>query len=500
MELYRLPSAKTHQQEFNNCYAHSSVRCFIRTLQVLDVIPDKFIYHFYKVFVIILTRHFGCDDEEPHLVIKGEVDENPVRSQSSRYLLEYLKNDGNIEDLFSIKDDGNGLNLLCEDVCILATVENKGPSILGSVPISPGAPTFTEHDKQHFIERLKKVLPFIIIIEEKYYFYNYDKKTSVAYPTPLMIDSLEKSLQPEIDIGLPIDRTNLNKAVIGDCQPDTAHGVTLKSWKKKTDKKGKKIPKNGSIFFRNSWGEGRDFEKPTSDLAYLTCLNENQKMKSVVISYVTFTDDVYDIDFLAGGKTRSNKKKGLKERLEFLHKKHPLTNFTMDEVRNKMNGEVDLYYNYREPEEGDYLISKQLVDTLHMSRALFTGDDNLMKQSYKNYELFTGLLDEYGEEAANNQDENGNTPLMNVFSNVIDVLAVDIVKQLLDAGADPYIQNENNENAFHYNLKYSDETTAEEIGELLSDSNGGRRKTSRKTKRKSYKKRITRKRKPKKYL
>jgi hypothetical protein len=321
-----------------------------------------------------------------------------------------------------------------------------------------------------------------------------------------MIDSLEKSLQPEIDIGLPIDRTNLNKAVIGECEPDTAHGVTLKSWKKKKNKKGKKIHKNGSIFFRNSWGEGRDFEKPTSDLAYLTCLNENQKMKSVIISYVTFTDDVYEIDFLADGKTRSRKGTGLKRRLEYLHRKHPLTNFTMDEVRNKMNGEVDLYYNDREPEERDYLISKQLVDTLHMSRALFTGDDNLTDQSYKNYELFTGLLDEYGEETANNQDENGNTPLMNVFSNVIDVLAVAIVEQLLDAGADPRIENNKGETAFEYNLKYSDETTAEEIEELFTiwietnDSHGGRRKTSRKTKRKSYKKRITRKRKPKKYL
>jgi len=251
MEISRLPSAKTHQQEFNNCYAHSSVRCFIRTLQVLDVIEDKFIYHFYKVFVIILTRHFGCDDDEPHLVIKGETDESPNRSETSRYLLEYLKDDGKIEELFTIKDDGNGLDLLCEDKCILATAENKGPSILGSVEISPGAPIFTEADKQEFIQRLKAVLPFIIIIEEKYYFYNYDK-TSVAYPTPLMIDSLEKGLQPEVDLSLPIDRTNLNKAVIGECQPDTAHGVTLKSWKKKKDKKGKKIPKNGSILFRNS--------------------------------------------------------------------------------------------------------------------------------------------------------------------------------------------------------------------------------------------------------
>jgi hypothetical protein len=148
-----------------------------------------------------------------------------------------------------------------------------------------------------------------------------------------------------------------------------------------------------------------------------------------------------------------------------------------------------------------------------LSRSLYISWENFKK--YKNYELFTGLLNKYGETSANSQDENGNTPLMNVFISVSNEFNKDdeclydnyykqhilnIIIQLLKAGANPYIiNNENHEAIYYKNCIFEKNFILEQYEKYRKYknpneiSNGGRIKT----KRRKNKKRITRKRKNK---
>uniref|UniRef100_A0A6C0HZ57 Uncharacterized protein n=1 Tax=viral metagenome TaxID=1070528 RepID=A0A6C0HZ57_9ZZZZ len=411
--LERTISVPNHKQQYNNCFAHSMARCVVRTLQVLRVINPKFSYHFYKLFVLIVSMKFGCESK------KGV-----VGTQAFEYLLKFLKGKKTQPKLFLIKDDCRPFGEMDEMVSRMYNHQCLGHPILGLVPLGDGVDPFTDEDKEQFLHRLNSVLPYIEIIQEDYDFYFYNEKEGyIVNPSKLTLDSLQRGLQPELGFTIPSDIKLLSKPVIPQCEPDGGHGITLKEWK------------HQQMIFKNSWGKGSDIKIKSSNLAYISCYDSDNRIELLTFTHVIYTDDVFQLDFLRDlprelmDKNRDPVKS--------------LTDFTFDEISER-TGNVDYAYGKMSEQAMDYLISKKLVSLIHIVKFyMYSGESkDSPEHKYVNHILFNKIMATYGPENVNWQDEKGNTALHYAFKSIVDETSIPyVVETLLKAGANPRIKN-----------------------------------------------------------
>jgi hypothetical protein len=221
--ILRMDSVRMFEQTKSTCYAHATSRCLVRTLQILAVIPQnatiqgneiQFAILFYKLFFKIVTAEFDCDGNNSGIAIPYLID----------YLVQHLK--GNpAKNIYNIKNDSGGTKRIIE--CDEETCHTSG-----SNEFEPILKIFLHEKcvniKATFESRLKAVLPKLLIIKEEY-------KITLRknYPSPLMIDTLRKGLQPIISFFI----SNNNKygdlaTKIGECIPDGGHAIILKQWRK----------------------------------------------------------------------------------------------------------------------------------------------------------------------------------------------------------------------------------------------------------------------------
>jgi len=514
VSLHRLPSVRPLEQDTSTCYAHGIARSLTRTLQILNIVPAGFDFHFYKLFYILITDKFGCDGKD-------------VEEACKYIIYEYLQEQSKVKfrDLFSVKDDGLGntgiveehrdqknteidkinprvrLPILGEEPLPIISIEEKpkrgkkpSEKILTIRPAEPEIAGFSKTLRTEFIIRMNKVLPYLIVIEEFYFFHSYTKdKENHTKPSLLMLDSLNKGLQPIVSMVVPADIPDdifeaekakpdgvrqidyLGNGDYNICGEDT-HSVVLRWWKK------------DSISVKNSWGTRR-FNKNHDGLGNIVLENDDiskyacykntddpkypTEIENIFITHITFDNILYKTKFV-------------KEKYDEIHESgySPNTDYTREDLA--ILGENELLYINLGETQMDYLIDNDLIDIRYLLRWIMSGEeqerflenhDDLPELS--NYLLFKKYLAKYQSKKdikkyINIKDNDGNTPLYYAIYNITNMkILLIIIKELLEAGVDITIRNKAGHIPYDFevarhDLDGEDEEIHQELLELLN--------------------------------
>lgn len=496
----RLSSVNALRQDTSTCYAHGISRSLVKTLQVLNVVESGFDFHFYKLFYFVITDNYGCDGESIKKVVNFLIYE---------YLTEQSKKD--FADLFHIKDDGlSNTGIIeedrgeyCEKIDAINSKARKpllGPEPLPIIKIvnqkkinrlqiveADGVQGFSDKSKAQFIDRLKKVIPYLLCIEEKYlceYVVSESGKKE-TYPSLLMLDSLKKGIQPIMSIVVPANLTMEEQIeeekkpehervidYFGDgeyhkCDVD-AHSVALRWWKK------------NSISVKNSWGTQKfnpnydelgNIDVRDKDISTYTCydsfynsqINANEKILTnpIEMSHITFSPDVYSLfPFVQEKKMQ-------------IDKFSPNTDYTRNDLK-KMGNHKHFFSRIVYDKDIDFLFENDLIDIRYIITNIFTywEKNNLctymdcVKQydnepkyleylvvksninpESSNYKLFEKYVEKYkgNKERMNITDQYGNTPLHLAIKSINnEFIRYYVVKKLIDSGANIRAKNHDN--------------------------------------------------------
>jgi hypothetical protein len=514
ISLRRLPSVRPLEQDSATCYAHGIARSLTRTLQILNIVPPGFDFHFYKLFYILITDKYGCNGKD-------------VEEACNYIIYEYLQEQSKVKyrDLFAVKDDGLGNTGIVEEHRDQknAEIDKINPRarlpILGEEPLhiisitekpkrgkkssektlmirsaEPEIEGFSKTLRTEFVIRLNKVLPYLIIIEECYFFHSYNKdKENHTKPSLLTIDSLNRGLQPIVTMAVPADIPDdifeaekakpdgvrqidyLGNGDYNICGEDS-HSVVLRWWKK------------DSISVKNSWGTRR-FNKnhdglgnivlENDDISKYTCYIKTDdpkyptEIENIFITHITFDNILYKTKFV-------------KEKYDEIQSRGytPNTDYTREDL--DIQGENELLYINLGEIQMNYLIDNDLIDIRYLLQWIMSGEeqerflenhDDLPELS--NYLLFKKYLAKYQSKKdikkyINIRDNDGNTPLYYAIYNITNMkMLLKIIEELLAAGADITIRNNTGHIPYDFELARheldgEDEEIHQEILELLT--------------------------------
>ena len=347
IQLKGIASVKNIHQKKGTCFAHAISRCFVRTLQILAVLPDnisisgseiQYEFLFYKLFFKIITNKYQCDGGEIEIVIE--------------YLIKYLEQ--NIDDresennIYNILNDigGNTSIIECqEEICSFESNDIKFDPILHTLLDEK-----SNDIKTKFESRLKIILPKLLIIQEKYTV-QIDEENC---PSQLIIDTLNKGLQPIISFDISDINTygNLASDSIGNCIPNNGHGIILKRWLK------------SCVVIKNTWNVELidietnafnevkdDTEEKTcetariygdttlSNINQLSCKNDTTQQYSELLFFVL----TYDIDIL---KDLSEGHKTNIETIQSIHTKN--TDYEVSETKFEQKSDYRIIINKKD--------------------------------------------------------------------------------------------------------------------------------------------------------
>ena len=314
MEIGRLPSVQNVIQKKGTCFAHAMSRCLVRTLQILAVLPEndnqeeiQYEFLFYKLFFKIIVKKFSCEGGDFSRVIIYLIN----------YLGKNLEEGEPYEDIFQILNDSGGNKSIdeCDDDTCSYELTSAPEPILKSL---------IGEEKKKFEKRLESILPKLLIIFE-IYTVRPDNKTN--FPSPLIIDSLNKGLQPYISF-----TTSKNLKVelaepVGYCNINGSHGIILKQWRKSAIVVKNTWDVNGigiepteynqvkNNIEQNMLKELRVFGDTTlSNMNQLSCINESTDMNAEIYFNVLTYDNymLEDLDKDHIDDIESNKSKHTK--------------------------------------------------------------------------------------------------------------------------------------------------------------------------------------------
>lgn len=290
-----LKSVPIKKQKFDDCWAHSVSRNFVRTFQILDIIKSQYIEQFYDLFFTILTQYKDC---------KTGFDQKALF-----YLLDYLKENYK-SNIFVIKYSAGSCN---QEYC--------DPTMLDNIIL-----TLTPEDKEEFIGDLDYLFE-----DDRLFIGQYDyivDESKPNKPSEAIKIMLNYRLQPYVGINLnnylqkqlylipsknfpsvPISEDYDNKCVEPELMPDeipdeipyempdeisdeipdempdeviktndAGHALNLRRWN------------SNGIEFKNSWGifssDLGNFS--VADLKYLTCKKDGRSNNLVQFISVMF--------------------------------------------------------------------------------------------------------------------------------------------------------------------------------------------------------------------
>ncbi len=268
------------QGNYATCWAHSYSRTFVRTLQILGVIPAEYNEKFYLLFFTILTLNGDCN--------KGG------KFSNMYYLFSYLKKNY-FFGIFKIKNK----NLDCfNNICsvpyndiILQLPEDIKKKIIDDFSYLFGNDllflaiykyNININEKNYPTKAIKTMLDFKLQPKVNIYFNNYLReiinKVSTNFPTIKENEEIES--YTEITENTENIENTENLIKLFKCKTKGTHAVVLRKWL------------SDGIEFKNSWGnyysnEG-NFSVP--DLKYLIC----EKDKNLFINTTNFEILMFD--------------------------------------------------------------------------------------------------------------------------------------------------------------------------------------------------------------
>lgn len=273
-----LRSIKIKTQKFNDCWAHSICRNFVRTLQILGVIKSKYNNDFYDLFYSILTTKKDC--------------ENGGNLSYLFILFDFLKYNYK-ERIFSIK---SSKSKCFEDYCLgdeyiflkNMTLEDKQEFILNMGYLFDNDILFigkytylvNQSGNNKIPKAIKKMLEFklqpYVAIRFNKYLYDIIKipsKPTIALESNVPESNVPKSNVPESNVpesnipesnipfipDIPVYDNNCSNQIYHNS--GYSHAVNLRKWT------------SNYIDLKNSWGTrtGNKGNFSVKDLKYLIC-------------------------------------------------------------------------------------------------------------------------------------------------------------------------------------------------------------------------------------
>ena len=248
-----IKSVGIKDQLYGDCFAHATSRNFIRTLQVLGIIKNKYKDQFYDFFYSIITNKYGCEGGSSY--------------ESCTYLLNFLRNNTN----FFI----TGIEWFNNEHINISKIDWSD-----------------DEDRDNFIKEFNLIKNILYIINV-----NYVPTENKIYPTTEIIQMLNQKLQPIVNFKYSYDlksikwrkKSNLKPLIISKndklkkCTNSVSlHAVNLRKW---TD---------DYVEFKNSWGSDiyNNGNFSVSDIRQLSCVYSNNIKSSIEIMCLMFDENM----------------------------------------------------------------------------------------------------------------------------------------------------------------------------------------------------------------
>ena len=264
LDLELIKSVPVKYQENDDCFIHAVCRNIIRTLQMLGAFTSSYNDQFYHFFYAIIVNQYSCDGGYTILAMI--------------YLLEYLYQEIENDEI---------INKFSIPLCI-------GETCISDRYYKDKTITLTIHDlpKNHFIETMKQIKPYLYIQELTYT----PKEIGKNYPTQNIKKMLKNRLQPlvlfkysqyldnddkELSNLVPIFTENESNDET--CVDNTyGHGLNLRKWT------------SDYVELKNSWDTNiyNNGNFSISDIRLLTC----DTQKSIRFICLMFDESIFLIE------------------------------------------------------------------------------------------------------------------------------------------------------------------------------------------------------------